>query len=51
MLKKIYLLDVNANRNFLLEKTQHRIGGFAKLPQAGTPPGRFAVGMKGMGVG
>lgn len=43
MLKKTYLIDVNANRNFLLQKTQHLIGGFAKLPQPGTPPGKFPL--------
>ncbi|MCJ1307919.1 hypothetical protein MMC25_001567 [Agyrium rufum] len=30
------LIDSHANRNFLLEKTQHVIGGFGKLP--GDPP-------------
>lgn len=39
ILKKLYLIDMKANRRFLLEKTQHFIGGFAKLPQPGTPPG------------
>jgi geranylgeranyl transferase type-1 subunit beta len=40
-LRKLHLIDMKANRRFLLEKTQHFIGGFAKLPQppAGTPPG------------
>jgi len=38
LLKKLYLIDVNANRRFLLEKTQHIIGGFMKLPQPGCPP-------------
>ena len=32
MLGKIDLMDVEANKRFMLEKTQHRIGGFSKLP-------------------
>lgn len=39
VLKKLHLIDVKANRRFLLEKTQHFIGGFAKLPGPGVPPG------------
>jgi len=38
MMKKLHLVDFNGNRRFLLEKTQHLIGGFAKLPVPGTPP-------------
>ncbi|KAF8252757.1 terpenoid cyclases/Protein prenyltransferase [Wilcoxina mikolae CBS 423.85] len=38
MLKKLYLIDINANRRFLLEKTRHIIGGFMKLPQPGGSP-------------
>ncbi|KAA8906432.1 terpenoid cyclases/protein prenyltransferase alpha-alpha toroid [Sphaerosporella brunnea] len=38
ILKKLYLIDVNANRRFLLEKTKHVIGGFMKLPQPGGFP-------------
>ncbi|PWW72017.1 terpenoid cyclases/Protein prenyltransferase [Tuber magnatum] len=38
MMKKLHLIDFNSNRRFLLEKTQHFIGGFAKLPVPGTPP-------------
>ncbi|KAI5848654.1 terpenoid cyclases/protein prenyltransferase alpha-alpha toroid [Morchella snyderi] len=38
VLKKLHLIDVKANRRFLLEKTQHFIGGFAKLPGPGVPP-------------
>lgn len=37
ILKKIHLIDFNANRRYLLEKTQHIIGGFGKMP--GDPPG------------
>lgn len=39
MLKKFHLINVQANRRFLLEKTQHIIGGFKKLPQPGGYPG------------
>lgn len=39
MLKKLYLIDINANRRFLLEKTKHIVGGFMKLPQPGGSPG------------
>jgi len=38
MMKKLHLVDFNGNRRFLLQKTQHFIGGFAKLPVPGTPP-------------
>ncbi|KAI4120567.1 MAG: hypothetical protein LQ347_007075 [Umbilicaria vellea] len=38
ILKKIHLIDFNANRRYLLEKTQHIIGGFGKMP--GDPPGK-----------
>ncbi|KAL8773118.1 MAG: hypothetical protein Q9209_001794 [Squamulea sp. 1 TL-2023] len=38
MLNSIHLLDQEALRRYLLEKTQHRIGGFGKL--AGDVPGR-----------
>ncbi|KAL8789863.1 MAG: hypothetical protein Q9213_000931 [Squamulea squamosa] len=38
MLNSIHLLDQEALRHYLLEKTQHRIGGFGKL--AGDVPGR-----------
>ena len=31
-------MDFNANRRYLLDKTQHIIGGFAKMP--GDPPGK-----------
>jgi len=36
MLKKTHLLSFNAIRRYLLEKTQHVVGGFGKLP--GDPP-------------
>lgn len=36
MLNQVHLMDFNANRRYLLEKTQHIIGGFGKLP--GDPP-------------
>lgn len=38
-LNQIHLIDFSANRRYLLEKTQHQIGGFGKLP--GDPPGTF----------
>ena len=41
VLDKTYLLDSNANRSYLLNKTQHIIGGFGKLP--GDPPGKFCL--------
>jgi geranylgeranyl transferase type-1 subunit beta len=31
------LINTEASRRFLLEKTQHQIGGFGKCP--GNPPG------------
>lgn len=34
---KAQLLNIKASRRFLLEQTQHRIGGFGKAP--GNPPG------------
>ncbi|KAL8709122.1 MAG: hypothetical protein Q9220_006143 [cf. Caloplaca sp. 1 TL-2023] len=36
LLQSLNLLDLTALRTYLLEKTQHRIGGFSKLP--GDPP-------------
>lgn len=39
VLKQLDLIDMRANRRFLLEKTQHFIGGFSKLPKPGSPPG------------
>ncbi|KAI5795171.1 terpenoid cyclases/protein prenyltransferase alpha-alpha toroid [Geopyxis carbonaria] len=38
MLRKVHLMDVAANRRFLLDRTQHFIGGFAKLPAPGGVP-------------
>ncbi|KAL8821803.1 MAG: hypothetical protein Q9223_000215 [Gallowayella weberi] len=38
ILNSLHLLDQEALRRYLLEKTQHRIGGFGKLP--GDVPGR-----------
>ncbi|KAL8695483.1 MAG: hypothetical protein Q9218_000061 [Villophora microphyllina] len=40
MLNSLNLLDQNALRRYLIEKTQHRIGGFGKLP--GDLPGMAA---------
>lgn len=40
MLNKVYLQDFNGIRRYLLEKTQHMIGGFGKLP--GDLPGVFS---------
>ena len=44
MLNQIHLVDFNANRQYLLEKTQHMIGGFGKLP--GDPPGKYPFLLK-----
>lgn len=38
---KAQLLNTKASRRFLLEQTQHRIGGFGKAP--GDPPGLSLV--------
>lgn len=45
VLKKLHLIDLKANRRFLLEKTQHFIGGFSKLPTPGSPPGTCSLRM------
>lgn len=45
-LNKIHLMDFNANRRYLLEKTQHMIGGFGKM--AGDPPGKPAISFLSM---
>ena len=37
MLQRQHLQDFNAVERYLLDKTQHRIGGFSKMP--GDPPG------------
>jgi geranylgeranyl transferase type-1 subunit beta len=37
---KTKLLNIKAARRFLLEQTQHRIGGFGKAP--GNPPGSIS---------
>lgn len=37
MLDRLSLIDADGNRRYLLEKTQHSIGGFGK--EAGDPPG------------
>ena len=39
MLNREYLQDFNAIRHYLLDKTQHMIGGFGKLP--GDVPGPY----------
>lgn len=39
ILGKISLANISASRQYLLSKTQHRIGGFSKFP--GDPPGEF----------
>ena len=41
MLQKIHLLSFSAIRRYLLEKTQHIVGGFGKLP--GDPPGKACL--------
>ena len=48
MLNQIHLVDFNANRQYLLEKTQHMIGGFGKLP--GDPPGKYPSLLKNLSV-
>lgn len=40
MLKREHIQDFNAIRYYLLDKTQHMIGGFGKLP--GDGPGPFS---------
>lgn len=49
ILKKLHLMDLNANRRFLLEKTRHIIGGFMKLPEDGGKPGRLFLSLGGFG--
>ncbi len=41
ILNKVYLQDFNGIRRYLLEKTQHIIGGFGKMP--GDPPGELST--------
>lgn len=43
ILKKLHLMDLSANRRFLLEKTRHIIGGFMKLPEDGGKPGKLFI--------
>lgn len=40
MLNREHFQDFNAIRHYLLDKTQHMIGGFGKLP--GDVPGPYA---------
>ena len=40
MLDRLNLVDAARNRRYLLEKTQHLIGGFGK--GVGEPPGKLA---------
>ncbi len=40
MLNREHLQDFNAIRHYLLDKTQHMIGGFGKLP--GDVPGPYS---------
>ena len=39
ILKKVHLQDTAMNKSYLLEKMQHLVGGFSKLP--GDAPGRY----------
>lgn len=39
MMDRFSLIDADRNRRYLLEKTQHLIGGFGK--GVGEPPGRL----------
>ncbi len=41
ILNRMHLIDLAANRRYLLEQTQHLIGGFGKVFQA--PPGTFLL--------
>jgi geranylgeranyl transferase type-1 subunit beta len=41
MLDRYSVIDDERNRRYLLEKTQHLIGGFGKA--AGDPPGKASV--------
>ena len=38
---RLALVDATRNRRYLLEKTQHIVGGFGK--GVGEPPGEFSV--------
>jgi prenyltransferase beta subunit len=40
------LINKDGARRFLLEKTQHMIGGFGKTP--GNPPGKYVLDPLGM---
>ena len=41
ILNRVYLQDFNGIRRYLLEKTQHMIGGFGKMP--GDLPGESCM--------
>jgi geranylgeranyl transferase type-1 subunit beta len=41
MLGKLPLVDAAGNRQYLLEKTQHLVGGFGK--GVGEPPGMYEM--------
>lgn len=41
MLDRLDLVDAARNRRYLLEKTQHLIGGFGK--GVGEPPGKLSI--------
>lgn len=41
MLDRYFVVDGDRNRRYLLERTQHLIGGFGKGP--GDPPGKAIV--------
>lgn len=41
MIDQLSLVDAGLNRRYLLEKTQHMIGGFGK--GIGDPPGRMLL--------
>lgn len=40
MVDRLALVDAEANRRYLLGRTQHMIGGFGKV--VGEPPGRLS---------
>ena len=43
ILNRPHLQDFNATERYLLDKTQHHIGGFSKMP--GDPPGQYLLAL------
>ncbi|KAL8967192.1 MAG: hypothetical protein Q9183_003030 [Haloplaca sp. 2 TL-2023] len=50
MMNSLHLLDMPALRRYLLEKTQHRIGGFGKLPGDVPDIMHSCLGLAGLAV-